>query len=198
MWTGRRWRAHRLPPRRPGSSGRSRWARTSAPRSGPDWNNAHHLIPKATFADAIMDVEDPEIRDLVSVGLHRGQYNINHYKNMLFLPMDQEVAQVLRLPRHLTLNGPADVHVPSDYADHEHYTAEVVRGLDPVIRDFEQHASQARGTPPDPCKAMETIQITKEKLERLSEQCFQGVVAFGGTSPGASLNDIGSLDFQLA
>ena len=155
----------------------------------PYWNNAHHLIPKGHFAGRIMAIKDPDLRELVTVGLFRGKYNINHFKNVIFLPMDEEVGMLLRLPRHLTLDGDASVKTPGDFADHTEYTARVDDGLEPVIDAYVEEARAARGDSKK-CEIMKTITLSREQLERLSEQCFTRIVSFGKESAGASLNDL--------
>lgn len=159
----------------------------------PYWNNAHHLIPKALFRKRVaQDIEDVAIRELVQAGLFRATYNVNHYVNVIFLPMDEEVGQVLHLPRHLTLNGEADVH-RKDYTDHVTYTGHVRTGLNSVVRSFEREAGKAAEKA---CDAKKTIRLAKRKLERISEQCFRHITAFGRASPGKSLNDIGPVVFE--
>jgi hypothetical protein len=153
----------------------------------PYWNNAHHLIPKALFRERIAEIEDEKLRTLVEVGLFRGRYNINHYKNVIFLPMDQEVAQVLQLPRHLTLQGPAAVKTGADYADHTEYTARVEDELQPIVDAF---ARSMRSKAKNLCKGVKTARLSRQRLEQLSETCFKKVTGFGKKKPGAPLNDM--------
>jgi hypothetical protein len=156
----------------------------------PYWNNAHHLIPKALFRDRIEAIEDAEVRTLVEIGLFRGEYNINYYKNVVFLPMDEEVARALCLPRHLTLQGPAVEKTGADYADHSLYTAVVKSKLQIVVNGFV--AAMAPLTS-DFCEGVKTAKLSKEQLEALSESCFQKIRGFGRTNAGAPLNDIPSI-----
>ena len=72
----------------------------------PYWHNAHHIIPNSTLSKAILDsVKDDddgaELAMMIKGGLLMGTYNLNDQINMVILPMDKQVGDVLNLPRHL-------------------------------------------------------------------------------------------------
>ncbi|MEM9801278.1 MAG: AHH domain-containing protein, partial [Planctomycetota bacterium] len=68
----------------------------------PYYNNAHHIIPKGTLKS---EIAATNVSDIVQKGLLKAKYNINHAKNMIFLPMDKRIGQILHLPRHLEFRG---------------------------------------------------------------------------------------------
>jgi hypothetical protein len=157
----------------------------------PYWNNAHHLIPKAMFRDRIFAIKDRDVRNLVIIGLFRAKYNINHYVNVMFLPMDAEVGRLLRLPRHLSLKGVSQIVDRKPCFDHVQYTRFVYDKLKPVIeQDFTKAAKEAM-TGKTKCEALKVVTMAKHKLERISRKCFDEIVSFGERSPGAPLVDIG-------
>lgn len=150
----------------------------------PYWNNAHHIIPKAMLKDVIMAIGDKDVRALVIVGLQKALYNVNQYKNVIFLPMDEEVGMMLRLPRHLTLDGSSSVADPQPFANHIEYTALVQKGLQPIIDDLADKADDARAGK-KLCQAKKDIKLSKIKLENHSEKCWKAIVDFGKTKAGA-------------
>lgn len=152
----------------------------------PYWNNAHHLISKATFADRITGITDLATRRLVQVGLLRVMYNINHHKNVIFLPMDEEVGQLVLLPRHLTLGGSSATPDPNPFFDHRGYNGLVDTELDDVFKGFIAEADKARKGK-KLCDALKVVKLSREKLEQLSERLFQTIRK---AQPGDPLVDI--------
>ena len=98
----------------------------------PYWHNAHHLVPNGTLKRSIdaAGAENARIRDLIRIGLLMGEYNLNDKKNMMILPMGAEVADAMKLPRHL--HGDAGVTRFS----HPDYDAKVLTMLKPVTDQY--------------------------------------------------------------
>jgi len=108
----------------------------------------------------------------------------------MFLPMDAEVGRLLRLPRHLSLKGVSQAIDRKPCFDHLQYTEFVRKKLKPVIeQDFTRAAREAKEGKTK-CEALKVVTMAKEKLEEISEECFDEIVSFGERSPGASLVDI--------
>lgn len=158
----------------------------------PYWNNAHHLISKATFADKVAAIVELTTRKLVQTGLLRAMYNINHHKNVIFLPMDEEVGQLLLLPRHLTLGGKSQIKDPNPFFDHEAYNQLVDGKLTTIIDDYCAEARKSRKGK-KLCDAMKVVKLSIRKLENLSRRCFSAIEKAGTKAAGAPLVDIKSL-----
>jgi hypothetical protein len=104
--------------------------------------------------------------------------------------MDAEVGRLLRLPRHLTLKGVSRVADRNPCFDHGQYTKFVSDRLKPLIeQDFTEAAKEAMEGKTK-CEALKVVTMAKQKLEDISEQCFDEIVSFGERSPGAPLVDI--------
>jgi hypothetical protein len=155
----------------------------------PYWNNAHHLISKGTFADRIAGIVELDTRKLVQVGLLRSMYNINHHKNVVFLPMDEEVGQLVLLPRHLTLGGASIAPDPNPFFDHKAYNALVDGKLTTIIDDYCAEVRKARKGK-KLCDVVKVVKLSIDKLEGLSESCFETIRK---AKPGAALVDIKKL-----
>lgn len=156
----------------------------------PYWNNAHHLITKSMFAKAMMEIKPDDIRDLVVAGLFRAPYNINHMKNIMFLPMDREVAMLLHLPRHLTRDEGSEVEDRIPFFNHHRYNMLVKEGMTEAIDIYKAAAQTAMDNQTDECTAIESIKLSRRHLETLSGDCVTEIVGFGAAKPGAPLVDM--------
>ena len=158
----------------------------------PYWNNAHHLIPKGTFAAAIAE-QGTTISELIQEALLEAKYNINHKINMLFMPQDKEVANILGMPRHIQLKEGDAAGLSAQCLDHPVYstwTREAKAGLDEIIQDYKkicedaEKEAQANHGIPDP-------ELDKKRLERLSKRLLDLILNWRG--PG----DVGSNGLSL-
>jgi hypothetical protein len=147
----------------------------------PWWNNAHHMIPKATLRGRINAMNNPAgwkgpatLRRVIACFLLKAQYNVNHYRNMIILPMDAEVGRLIGLPRHLVLEDKPAALKSGDKKtkfDHEKYGDLVWSELDPIMDEFTKGAKKAdKGD----CVTKE-VNGSKEKLEELSDRCYRGI-----------------------
>ncbi|HYO55245.1 AHH domain-containing protein [Archangium sp.] len=143
----------------------------------PYWNQAHHLIPVGALHKALwnlaMDLAesrlDAGMETLVSAApvvlyigesLLRAEYNINHKNNMLLLPMDNAVSDILRLPKH---GGPNSSH-------HVRYNKLIEDELDKIMDVFRNNFS----TLPNKEHLTDDDRKTqKRRLELLSERLLQ-------------------------
>ena len=148
----------------------------------PYWNNAHHLIPKGTLKLAIMK-ESSDVSTLIQRALMSAQYNINHKKNMLLMPQDREVAEILNLPRHIQLKDDDEPDLDAMCTNHPVYNEMVVvmrNGLESIIAGYVEICNQAieEAQPheiPDP-------ELDKTKLEKLSEKLLKIILGWSGGS----------------
>jgi hypothetical protein len=121
---------------------------------------------------------------LLKQALLRAKYNINHRVNMILLPQDKEAGRALGLPRHLVLEDGPEGLEPNPKFNHVAYTANVLVGLSRVINEYKTACDQELGKK---CKTPE-FELSKERLEELSAQCYETVIAHGARSPGAPIS----------
>jgi uncharacterized Zn-binding protein involved in type VI secretion len=152
----------------------------------PWWNNAHHVIPKGLFNKAIDDGAKgkPLLRDLVVCSLIESRYNINHYGNVILLPMDQEVAIMYRLPRHLVLEDETEIKEEgSRKLDHAKYSGTVKLRLRRVIQNYMEACDAALARD---CST-KFIRLSKTQLEKLSRDCYAEITEHARTSGATGL-----------
>lgn len=158
----------------------------------PYWNNAHHLIPKGTLKDKILGETD-KVATLIQKALLTAQYNINHKVNMLMMPQDKRVADILGLPRHIQLRDGDAAGIAASCGNHPVYnlmTCEIERGLNSIIKNYRKLVNQAiddvKGTHKVPKPTLD-----KKKLESLSRRLLKmilGADAAGVIKAGQSLD----------
>ncbi|MCY1082651.1 AHH domain-containing protein [Archangium lansingense] len=152
----------------------------------PYWNNAHHLIPKGTLKERILE-EDSQVSELMQKALLKAKYNINHKFNMLLMPQDREVAELLDLPRHIQLKDDDEPDLAAMCTDHPAYN-EMVRemdsGLDAIIQDYkeicDQKIEEGEHDVPDGL-------LDKARLESLSKRLLRIILDWGSDARGGSL-----------
>jgi hypothetical protein len=161
----------------------------------PYWNNAHHLIPKGTLKASINEVgeEDSDLREFIVGGLLNAKYNVNHWINVVILPMDREVGRLLKLPRHLILEDETVLDGKTEKFDHTAYGDLVKKKLDSIMKGFKD---KFKPDDPNKCEAWKTAKLSKTKLVNLSKKCFRSITVFGKTKRGAGapLSELPSLD----
>ncbi|WP_395832497.1 AHH domain-containing protein [Archangium violaceum] len=162
----------------------------------PYWHNAHHLIPKGTLKDEILKEPSP-VNELIQVALLKAKYNVNHKLNMLFIPQDQEVAELLNLPRHIQRKDGDAPDVPANYGNHPLYNKmvrEIKKGLDTIITDYRSICEKAI-TAVEEEHDIPNPSLDKKKLEELSETLLQMLLGWGAGAAGKSNRSQGrSLD----
>lgn len=162
----------------------------------PYWNNAHHMIPKDTLNTQIAAAStDANIITLIRAGLLKGKYNVNHYINMILLPMDTEVGFLLKLPRHLTLEDGSSEFDDNPKFDHTAYNAKVVKRLEGIMRDYVEEAEEVKRKHKK-CHISKMPALSKRKLELLSKDCYKSIKIFGMRSPGKPLVDLPNLRLE--
>ena len=161
----------------------------------PYWNNAHHLIPKGTLKAKILEQKDARVSELIQKSLLTVQYNINHKPNMLLMPQDKRVADILGLPRHIQLRDKDAPGVAAICANHPIYnklTCEIDRGLNSIVASYAKTCKGAitrvKGTHKKP-----KANLNKERLIRLSRRLLTmilGAETAGAVSDGQSLDQL--------
>ncbi|MEM9456551.1 MAG: hypothetical protein AAGF11_20405 [Myxococcota bacterium] len=90
----------------------------------PWHNHAHHIIPRSVLAGALEQIannaspHEGRAFDVMVHGLLDEPYNLNHEPNVMMLPVEDDDAVAMGLPRHLEGSGPGAV-------DHPVYNIEV-------------------------------------------------------------------------
>jgi hypothetical protein len=159
----------------------------------PYWNNAHHMIPKDTLNTRIEAASnDSKIVTLIRAGLLKGKYNVNHYVNMILLPMDTEVGFLLKLPRHLTLEDGSSEFDDNPKFDHTAYNKKVVNRLKDIMKDYVEEAEEVKRKNKR-CTIAKMPALSKRRLELLSNDCYKSIKLFGARSPGKPLVDLPNL-----
>ncbi|WP_163870895.1 AHH domain-containing protein [Myxococcus eversor] len=159
----------------------------------PYWNNAHHMIPKGTLNTAIANADtDPRIVNLIRAGLLKAPYNVNHYVNMILLPMDTEVGKILNLPRHLSLDDGSTAFDQKPKFDHIPYNHKVATRLKAIMSDYKERAAEIKGENQD-CDIKKMTPLSKRKLHTLSNDCYKAITDFGSSNPGEPLVDLPGL-----
>ncbi|MDG9669604.1 AHH domain-containing protein [Hahella sp. CR1] len=151
----------------------------------PYWNNAHHLISKGTFKNMILN-EGPKISNIIQKALLTAKYNIHHKKNVLLMPQDKEVAQILGLPRHLVLKEEDQQEVSKQCTSHPIYdrlVRETKKGLRDILGEYRKICDPVKDYPDG--HPIPDVNLDKSKLEKLSEKLLRLIL---GMSPGAPLD----------
>lgn len=160
----------------------------------PYWNNAHHMIPKGTLNALITNADtDPRIADLIRAGLLKAPYNVNHYINMILLPMDTEVGKILNLPRHLSLDDGSDAFDQKPKFDHIPYNQKIEDRLKSIMSAYKAKAAEIRGENED-CDIKKMAPLSKVKFHKLSNACYKAITDFGSSNPGQPLVDLPNLE----
>ncbi|WP_020405096.1 AHH domain-containing protein [Hahella ganghwensis] len=147
----------------------------------PYWNNAHHLIPKGTLSSAITN-EGLPVSNVMQKALLTAQYNINHKKNMLFLPMDKEVGKILDVPRHLILREDDEPDLDAMCQAHPVYdemVKEMDKGLEKILKGYRKICNKAVSDNDDE-HVIPDAKLDKAKLEKLSETLLETILDWEG------------------
>jgi hypothetical protein len=149
----------------------------------PYWHNAHHLIPKGTFNAQIEAIANARVRKLVRQQMLVAEYNINHFRNVMILPQDKEVARLLKLPRHLILEDGAKSQSNPEYFDHKAYNANVKVHLNSILDQYKKAVQKDVCNPP-------SAKASRTRLEKLSDRCLDTIKTFGKAAGGQPLSDM--------
>lgn len=153
----------------------------------PYWNNAHHIIPKGTLKARITE-EDAVVSNLIQQCLLEVPYNINHKINMVLMPQDLEVANILGVPRHLQLahkDGGVKVAI-GNHPEYNKMVLEAERGLNSIVKDYAKICKDAIKKAKRTTHKIPKAQLSKKKLENLSKRLLKGILT--PTKAGISLD----------
>jgi len=154
----------------------------------PYWNNAHHLIPKGTLAEVISN-QDEKVSNVMQKALLKAKYNVNHKKNMLMIPQDREVAELLHLPRHIQLKENDAPDLAAMCTDHPVYSkmvVEMLTGLNQIINDYKGICDQE--IQKNPQHKIPDATLDKARLEELSLRLLRIILDWGAGIGGGSLD----------
>ncbi|MBU8899865.1 AHH domain-containing protein [Corallococcus sp. M34] len=160
----------------------------------PYWNNAHHLIPKGTL-ESEFSKQEAMVSNLMQKALLKTRYNVNHKKNMLMIPQDREVAELLQLPRHIQLKDGDTSRVAASCTDHPVYsqmTVEMLSGLQKIISDYREICQEALLGVEGKEHAIPDAELDKTRLESLSTRLLNLILSWGPNGGGRSLDKLAS------
>jgi hypothetical protein len=146
----------------------------------PYWNNVHHVIPKGTLKEEITK-QDAVVSDLIQQCLLKAKYNINHKINMLIMPQDLQVANMLGMPRHLQLqhdDGGVEVAI-GNHPVWNQYVVDVENGLKTIIDDYAKICKDAIADAEKNQHPLPNAELDKKKLEALSERLLKFILEGG-------------------
>ena len=101
---------------------------------------------------------------------------------MIILPMAEEVARVLGLPRHLIGTQTRPGETP-ETRSHVNYSDQVKDKLNGVMDDYLDVLSQKGEDHPAPPN-----DLSRTKLETCSKQVYESIKKFGAAQPGEPLS----------
>jgi len=161
----------------------------------PYWHNSHHMIPKRLFNNMVDETgrgegASPDCPMIIRSCLLEAKYNINHKINMIILPQDKEVGEILKLPRHLILleegdGEDVDAELRKEMMSHVEYDNFVRGKIRRCVQDFKERVAEKTCEKPNP-KPL----LSKKRIENVSNACFKAIIGLGSTSGGKSLSDI--------
>jgi hypothetical protein len=124
-------------------------------------NNAHHLLPDAELRDSIFGVagDSPDAQDLIIKGLLDNEYNINHWRNMMILPQDQDVGCDLSLPIHPW----GDSH-PSYSAALKAKVDAVLKVYKPIVQKMKDGTFEKDHEVPDPLDIVDALMAVSDTV----------------------------------
>ena len=150
----------------------------------PYWHNAHHIIPNGALKGAITKAgkEKAGLTNCIKQGLLKATYNLNDKINMIILPMEQDVGDLIKLPRHLRGDG-------TRRFSHPDYSREAEESLKDIIDSYKQIALDAinavEGKHEKP-----NATLSKTALETLSNRLYEDIKKAGQETGGMSLDEI--------
>ncbi|WP_239989216.1 AHH domain-containing protein [Corallococcus macrosporus] len=146
------------------------------------------MIPKGTL-DSVIQEQEARISNMIQKALLKAKYNINHKKNMLLIPQDREVAALLNLPRHIQLKDDDTKSLPASCTDHPVYNVMVSRMIEGLNKIIENYKSICEKSKDKDEHETPDVELDKSRLEELSAQLLEIILAWGRASnTGPSLD----------
>jgi len=151
-------------------------------------HNHHHVLPNGVL-NGCLENASAWVCQLMRRELLKAKYNLNHKLNMIMLPLGEQVARALGLPRHLR-GYESRVGEPSEYLAHPEYSELVKSEVEKVINDFKEVFDK----PTEDHPAVKGS-LAKKKLERISIKNYERIIVFGKTAKGRPLDMMKPSDF---
>lgn len=153
----------------------------------PYWHNAHHIVPNRVLTNVLLKTADKNqsLYLLLRSGLLGAKYNLNFRVNMIILPMARDVAHALGLPRHLL--------GAEEPRSHQNYSDLVEARIESCMNDYLQILEGSDKNHPAPPN-----ELSKQKLEKTSEDVYKRIKGFGAAQPGEALARMTSADIGTA
>ena len=145
----------------------------------PYWHESNHIIPNSTLKKSLAalgeGMKSPHrVRRIVRGRLLEQRYNLNHEDNMILLPMDEEVARALRLPRH---------RKTAFLRSHKAYSDNVEKQVQIVFNNLKEQIREHARPKPD-------YGDYKKKLVNLSKRLYTEIIAAGEVDGAGALDDM--------
>ncbi|HYO65365.1 MAG TPA: AHH domain-containing protein [Archangium sp.] len=155
----------------------------------PYYHEAHHVVPDATLRDELLRVfgeeggGSNEFAIWVVTGLLHAPYNIHYKDNMIILPMDERVGDVLQLP----------IHRETKQCNHTSYDeyigAQLKSRLRAQLREVMKKHDEEKGEP--------KLKDLAESIEALSRQLYDEVSKARREGGFRSIEQMGQIRLSL-
>jgi hypothetical protein len=151
----------------------------------PYWHEANHIIPNSTLKKVLASLgegmQSPHrVRRIVRARLLEQRYNLNHEDNMILLPMDEEVARALGLPRH---------RKTAFLRSHKSYSDNVEKEVQLIFRTLKDQIRKHSTPKPD-------YGSYKSALVALSKRLYGQIIAAGEVDGAGALDDMSPERFK--
>lgn len=150
-------------------------------------NNAHHIIPRSTLANTLEEISkaaapnENRMFDVMVQGLLIEKYNLNDEPNMIALPLNNDDAVAMELPRHLDGSGAGT----RDHPDYSLAVAGQTKGLlEPEYQSLATAVKTAKHKDEDSAPAVGDI------LEGVSDDTYEAIIAAAAAAHQAGAADV--------
>ncbi|MFP2931996.1 AHH domain-containing protein [Pyxidicoccus sp. 3LG] len=151
----------------------------------PYWHESNHIIPNSTLKKVLASIGEGmksphRVRRIVRARLLEQRYNLNHEDNMILLPMDEEVARVLGLPRH---------RKTAFLRSHKAYSDNVEKELKGIFSSLKDQIREHSKPKPD-------YGNFKNSLVEFSKRLYGQIIAAGEKDGAGALDDMSPERFK--
>ncbi len=150
-------------------------------------NNAHHLIPRSTLAGVLEEIaraaapNENIMFDVMVQGLLGEPYNLNDEPNMMMLPMRNDDAILMALPRHLSGSG-------TGCFDHPDYSLAVRGQVKGKLNPKYQNLATAIKT--NKHQKKESAPACRKALEGISNATYNAILSKAAADHAAGVADV--------
>jgi hypothetical protein len=154
----------------------------SGPAHYPYRHQWHHIIPSATLYNYLLVTQSALVNIQLHFVLMKGEYNLNHGRNVVLLPEEAQVGRLVKFPTH-----------PNNHPEFDVFAK---KKLGRQKRELQNALDQAGG---DVHKVDPNVAAgIAETIHSISDDIFDEIEAFGRLKPGRELNEIGKFVDEIA